>query len=420
MIKVCLSVESYSIKPSSSVIEKMKFVNNDNLSLEEFIDFLKNGRCYTSLMKNNHRNKNNFICTNLLTYDIDHSTVPMGEYVEALSILPTFCYTTPSNADGDYRFRLCFVLNNDICSVDEFYAVSRSFAEQLGLRFVDKRSFLGEQFWNGSSAGVFIIFNNIINLNLININYSYKRTSTGSNSKSISQTITCNLQHNSLNDTFETDQQLKEDFFSLTYNEFVKKYINNYPNIEKTPVEINEDEPIIYYPDNYYEIRRPWQKINGQTMKIKDREGRRRKLYLNGLIRRKINPDITFENLLVNLVYEFDTYYINDGNAISQKIIWDITTNVMKNEINDSDLGKPKHKFFVNPLYCIKHNMSPKEVLGMTRNKKQYIGEFYDFSKTDNENLEIMKEYGLDVSIITLKRWKKENGIAKYRTQKSG
>lgn len=410
MIKVCLSVESYSIKPSSSVIEKMKFVNNDNLSLEEFIDFLKNGRCYTSLMKNNHRNKNNFICTNLLTYDIDHSTVPMGEYVEALSLLPTFCYTTPSNADGDYRFRLCYVLNNDICSVDEFYAVSRSFAEQLDLRFVDKRSFLGEQFWNGSSAGVFIIFNNIINLNLININYSYKRTSTGSNSKSASKSIYSNLQQYSSTCTFE------KDFFQMSYNDFLKKYINNYPNIEKTPVEINEDEPIIYYPENYYEIRRDFYKKNGYIKKLKDGEGRRRRLFLNGIIRRKINPDITFENLLVNLVYEFDTYYINDGNAITQKVIYDIALGVMKANItNYSDLGKPKHKFFVNPLYCEKHNMSVNEVLGKIRNKKQYIGEFYDFSKTDIENLEIMKEYGLDISLRTLKTWKKENGITKYK-----
>ena len=120
--------------------------------------------------------------------------------------------------------------------------------------------------------------------------------------------------------------------------------------------------------------------------------------------------------MIVNLVYEFDTYYINDGNAISQKVIYDIAIGVMKADItNYSDLGKPKHKFFVNPLYCQKYNLSPKQVLGMTRNKKQYIGEFYDFSKTDNENLEIMKEYGLDISLRTLKTWKKENGITKYK-----
>lgn len=410
MIKVCLSVESYSIKPTSSVIEKMKFMNNDNLSLEEFIDFLKNGRCYTSLMKNNHRNKNNFICTNLLTYDIDHSTVQMCEYVEALSILPTFCYTTPSNADGDYRFRLCYALNNDICSVDEFYAVSRSFAEQLGLRFVDKRSFLGEQFWNGSSTGVFIIYNNIINLNLININYSYKRTSTGSNSKSITQSICDNSQQYSLTDTFE------KDFFQMTYNDFLKKYLTVYPNIEKTPIEIkNEDEPIIYYPENYYEIRRDFYKKNGYIKKLKDGEGRRRRLFLNGIIRRKINSDITFENLLVNLVYEFDTYYINDGNAITQKVIYDIAIGVMKADItNYSDLGKPNHKFFINPLYRIKYNLSTNQVLGKIRNKKQYIGDFYDPSLTDKQNVDIMKGYGLDISIITLKRWKKENNIKKY------
>ena len=64
-----------------------------------------------------------------------------------------------------------------------------------------------------------------------------------------------------------------------------------------------------------------------------------------------------------------------------------------------------------NPLYCAKYNLTPKQVLGNMRNKKQYIGEFYDPLLTDKENVDIMKEYGLDISIITLKRWKKENNI---------
>ena len=52
--------------------------------------------------------------------------------------------------------------------------------------------------------------------------------------------------------------------------------------------------------------------------------------------------------------------------------------------------------------------------MGKLRNKKQYIGEFYDISKTDEDNIEIMKEYGLTISLRTLKTWRQENNIKKY------
>ena len=89
----------------------------------------------------------------------------------------------------------------------------------------------------------------------------------------------------------------------------------------------------------------------------------------------------------------------------------------MEAEIDESLMrkGRPRYNFFINPLYCKKHGMKAKQVLGKVNNKKQYIGEFYDLNLTDQENIEIMKEYGLVVSIPTLKRWKKENGIKKYK-----
>ena len=212
-----------------------------------------------------------------------------------------------------------------------------------------------------------------------------------------------------MTDTFE------DDYFNLTNQEFLKKYEGKYENIMKTPLELDEDTPIIQYPDNYYEITRPWYQYDGSTRKIKDGENRRKKLFLNGIIRRKINPNITIENLLYNLVWEFENYYINNGNAITKNDLYKIASNVFEyaddREINK---GKPRYKSFVNPKFCKKYNMTPKQVMGNIRNKKQYIGEFYDPSLTDEDNLKIMKEYGLDISIITLKRWRKENNIKKY------
>ena len=44
---------------------------------------------------------------------------------------------------------------------------------------------------------------------------------------------------------------------------------------------------------------------------------------------------MTFDNLLFNLVYEFYYYYINDGNKIDKKILYEIADNVMKTDIDN-------------------------------------------------------------------------------------
>ena len=79
-------------------------------------------------------------------------------------------------------------------------------------------------------------------------------------------------------------------------------------------------------------------------------------------------------------------------------------------------------KFMVNPRYCEKYGMNKKQVrnvaMKMIRNKG--IGELYDSNLTDKENLEVMKENGLDESLITLKRWRKENGKTKYKKNAHG
>lgn len=406
-INVCLSEKTYNTKPTQDDVRDMRFECAE-LSIDEFVKAITDGHSFCALMKDNWRNKENFKCTSMLVYDVDHSDVEMNEYISELDLVPTFAYTSPSDKDGDRRFRLIYCLNFNICSLEEYYTISKSFAMQQNMQFIDEHSFYGEQYWNGNSNCHIQIFNNILNKNNIKINNYYKRTLLDNN-KSISKTITIIQHHNGVSDTFQTDYE------KLSFQDFIKKYNTVYENIEHTPIEINEDEPMIHFDDNYYEIRRPWKRINGETLKIKDGEGRRRKLFLNGIIRRKINPNITFENLLFNLVYEFEYYYINDGNSINKKILYDIADNVMKAEIIDSNLGKPKYKSRVNKLYCEKYGLEAHEVWGKMRNKKQYIGEFYDPSLTDKQNIDIMSEYGLDVKLITLKRWRKENNITKYQ-----
>lgn len=405
-MNILLSTTAYQSKPTDKEIKDMRFKACD-ICIKEFVNRIKEGYTFTAMMKDNWRSKDNFLYTELLVYDIDHSDIPMNEYLDNLAVKPTVSYTSPSNCEGDYRYRLVYQLNEPIYDTNEYYQYSRSFEEQIKMSHVDSHSYEAEHYWNGSYNCTVCTYDNVLDIKTISVNKTYNRQT----SKSASKTYMVNIGHISLSCTFI------KDFFLLHRKDFLEKYHNDYENLEKTPIKLDDETPIIKYPSNYYEIYRPWKKVNGETRKIRDGEGRRNSLYKNGIVRRKINPSITFENMLYNLTWEFEHYYLNDGNVIDKRVIFEITKKVMKAEIYESNLGRPRYKSFVNPEYCAKYGMTPKQVMGNVRNKKQYIGEFYDTTLKDQQNIKVMKYFGLDVSLRTLQTWKKENGITKYKTK---
>lgn len=123
--------------------------------------------------------------------------------------------------------------------------------------------------------------------------------------------------------------------------------------------------------------------------------------------------------MLHNITWEFVTYMINDGNKITKAILFSIVQDIMKTDMTRySELGKTTRKWMVNPYFSKKYGMSKREVINKFKhNKKQYIGEYYDVSLTDEQNIKVMKKYGFEVSLRTLKTWRKENNITKYKAK---
>ena len=397
-----LSTKPYQAKPTEEEVEKMRF-HEVNLDVLEFVDNIREGYSFAAMMKDNWRSMDNFEFTELLVYDIDHSDVPMDVYLQNLTIKPTVSYTSPSNTEGDYRYRLVYLLDKPIFDVNSYYRYNRSFKDQMNLTHVDSHSYEVEHYWNGSYNCSTAVSDTVLSLDDIVVNEGYTRPCC----KSASQTSIGEDWHISLSCTFI------KDFYRMRRIDFIEKYKDEFVNLEHTPLDYDDDTPMVKYPDNYYVVWRPWQTVNGETRKIADGEGRRKALYENGITRRKIKPDLTFENLLYNLTWEFEYYYINNGNVIDKKTLFNIAKRIMKQDIYESNLGKPRYKSFVNKKYCAKYGLDEKQVMGKVNNKKQYIGDFYDASLSDDENIKIMNEYGLDVKKRTLQSWKKENGLTR-------
>jgi hypothetical protein len=209
------------------------------------------------------------------------------------------------------------------------------------------------------------------------------------------------------------------------------KYRYVYPFFEHTPLpDVSDDCPYIILPENYISIKRYWlcEKVEDEygeekwryakIRKIKDGEQRRKKLYLNGILRRKMIPDITFEHLLYCLIFELYYFYENSKDTIKKLDILNIARNVMMADIaNYSFEQTDKRQFVINEAYCRKYNVSKKEARNLSKKLINYekIGELYDPTLTDKKNIELFKQYGLSISSKTLQRFRGEMGLKKYK-----
>lgn len=427
--EVSYSLNGYSVKPTSEEIRHMHFAISKT-NVNEFVDKISKGYAYCAVYNNVNefgislKKDSNFAYTQIISVDVDKSSISLNEALKSLHTTPTIAYNTFSNGNNDlYYYRLVYVFEKPIETVKnaKLYtlALNEVVGEELNIK-TDSNANKPSQYFNGTNDTNVFVSDCVYQLDDFNLD-DIKKDKMKVQPKCIQQE-----QHNiGLTCTFENDTTLIKDFWNLKLTEFLYKYDSIMPNIQNSKIDIpSEDEPFIDIPSDYREIHRYWYLMvdeKGHKLdyikKIRDGEGRRKKLFLNGIIRRLINPQITFENMLHNIVWEFITYMVNDGNKITKTILWNIVKDVMNADLSRyATLGTTSRKWMVNPYFASKYNISKREVINKFKhNKKQYIGEFYDCSLNDKENIEKMKEYGFEVSLRTLKTWRKENNITKYK-----
>ena len=434
--EVSLSTQKFDHKPDRNTeVGKLKF-SRIYTDVDGFASGIAKGYCYAPIFASatfrmSDKTDNNFRYSSFISLDIDHSQLPMNDMINRLEYKPTLAYTSCSNGlDGNNSYRLIYCFDNKIEGTDEYsnYVYTILNANKISIDEIDKRSLKASQYYNGNGCD-----NAELNISYIVYNKQdfidyYKDYNIIYNNIDNNKSI--NLIHNTTpstimcyNDTF-IDKQFADDYWNMRMEDLLVKYVGIYTNYEHSPLpDVDDDTPLIKFPSDYVEIRRYWRKEDGRTAKIKDGEGRRRKLFLNGILRRLINPAITFDNLIYNLLFEL-VYYVSNydaDNIIDKKEIFYIARSVMEADLTRYEkLKGTDRKYMVNPKYCQKYEVNKKQVRVMActmlhNTRFERIGELYDCSKTDKENLEVMKQHGLEISPITLKRWRKENGITKYK-----
>lgn len=434
--EVSLSIMTYDHKPNKDTeIPSMRFYKTTT-DIGSFVNALADGHCYTTVFPfetfgfKGQKNDKNFLYSNFLSIDFDERDIDMTTFNDAVDYKPTIAYTTCSNGQEGkgFRYRFIYCFEDRFESVKEYrsYVQAVLDANNIPTKDVDPMTFVPSMMFVGNGCGnIEVSVNNILYSkkdfllqynNILKYNITSNNIILNNNIKPLNNII--------LNDTF-SDKQFEDDFWRMEIKDIITKYENIYPNIEHTPLpKTDADIPYILFPPNYVEITRDCRmNEDGVAKKLKDGHGRRKRLFDNGILRRMINPKITFDNIVYNLLYELHYYISNKEaeNIIGKNEVFNIAIDVMKADLSKYNYkGVNDKEWIVNDEYCKKYDLSPNQVKNIARKAINHlkIHELYDKDLTDKENVEMMKGKGFEVSLSTLKRWKGENGITKHREKK--
>lgn len=437
MKKLKLSVSTERFERKEDIIPKRLKFEQDLLTVEEFKGKVKEGYCFCHWFNTTkdvfsiaEKTKNNFDCANVVFVDVDDYDVEMKEFVRHLPQRPTVYYTTPSNGkNGKYRYRLCYLFNQDIKDGETFTTIYNGIISSFRASYPDypnkdKCGGVSAQYMNGNGSPNCEVYSTDCSYTLGDFGVSYTATPTSADYLNVSPAPNISSDKDEVKEFPFTDMEFKSDFHSMNPNDLITKY--RYPFFESTELNFNEDGYALIG-DDYRQIFRRWyldisQDEKGREHKAmvlrKRRDGDKRRyyLYLSALIRKQIKPDITFEHLLYNLVYERQYFYDNSDHVLSNQFLMEKARSVIDTPLEDINLGKydkrPKYK--VSRDYCRERGIKPvawsNRIRSMLYTEK--IGELYDCNLTVAENLECIRSHGVKVSKTKLYNFCKEMGIS--------
>jgi hypothetical protein len=427
-----ISEQCFTSKPHNDEIRKISYIRRD-LDVDDVVNHIRGGYVlsanfcddYTSTITQRDRRYDNFISTPMIMFDLDNDIdCTLNELVRALQYKPTISYTTFShqvNEKGN-RYRLLYLFEKPIADIDCYRSIYKEISDTFNFKIDDNCGCNPTQAVFGSHNDCeVIVTDSSYSVDDFNIPIE----------KGLSNSIKREKKNNIEIESLFRNDEYKSDFYHLSYTELLDKYRHVYSFFEHTPLPIVSDDcPYIILPKNYISIKRYWlcQRVEDEygeekwryakIRKIKDGEQRRKKLFLNGILRRKMIPDIGFEHLLQCLVFELFHFYDNSKDIIRKQDILNIARGVMNVDIAKYTFEQTdKRQFIINDAYCEKYDVSRKEARNIAKKLINYekIGELYDVSLTDRENIEIFKQNGLDISSKTLQRFRKDNGLNKYK-----
>ncbi|MCM1139317.1 MAG: hypothetical protein NC453_12175 [Muribaculum sp.] len=370
-LDVTLTNKGYDHKPTNVDYRTMQWIRN-KVSLNDFVACIADGYSYCHIYHGSRRVKDKFKQTQTVSIDVDDSKVSLKEFIETCTPKPTFAYETFSNNNEKckYRFRLVYIFKEPL-NGHAFVQMYDKISNMIGMSETkDRCGRVLSQLMNGTNKSAYIYRSNIIYSSVTDITVpetepEYNTMERGLFPKKVPNALTpisdpysitipaLNCGDNNI--IYDINKkQYKPKVLSRTnlsqllsdYNEPLellytsrKDFLNFYSKIFKVTRWSK-----LYYNEYGYTVTPEdhlslWVRYNVSGGKcgisrFRDGEKRRNRLFIDGCLIRKIKPDISFLELLFNLVHRVYYFYDNSDGVLSDYTIISKTDEVMNYDVD--------------------------------------------------------------------------------------
>lgn len=424
--------------------ESLRF-KEQTVTVDEIVDLIGNGHAFCALFDTNNGEmiwkkgddgKRKCICpvlkdgymsmtvkkdeyykgSQIVSIDIDDTNyTSMTEYIEQLTYIPTFAYTSYSDSPDKRKFRLCYVMSCRLNSIEEYKEVAGTIhyqAEQDTQEpILDKCGEKASQYFNGTNlnAGA-----ELYKSYVVYDRPDFPTIEQEQEDEDIITRVKCDFD----NDTVRNMEK-------LTYKKFMHYYSLRYQYFYQSQIDWQDGEKYRLVGDDFICLTFRW--CGDEIVKFSDGEHRRRKLKTYACLRRIIKPSITPTELLFNLYVDRERFYDNSDAVLSIDVLktkvnaaFSLTIDEIKAKYAKL-LENNRRKIVFNPTY-LKDNAKLNK-LGVGDNLqaiircavKDYnylnIDLYYNTELSVADNLKELAKNGISVSRRTLYNYCKDRGI---------
>lgn len=430
-IDLTVSDSSYLCKPpiGSSEYRTMSFTQR-SVSVEGLSELISEGRAFSAVYRKEHfiikqKSVANFVRTNVIPIDIDDSEEDMQCYMDSFEFPPTIAYETFSDGlEGKgRRFRFLYIFDEPVTSSDGYTSLYKAVCNANNISTGNDHCMKScNQMFFGTCCGRAVKSNEdfVYSINefdpykVSDVTYKVpQKPSNGSN--------------RAYNIIFSDDEFRK--YWKGANDTDLLSTFDCYCLPEMTNVDFDGDE---LFKDlrgtEYFEVKRRWKistDITGkkypQVCRVKNGEGRRKHIYMVLMNLRQITPDASAEQLCYMALREL--YHFVD-NSDSKDFITRGQLSYLVAKAIETDLERYKDRlnrkrsFKVNRAVCAVKDLSVRKAVGIANGEMHHkrkleryemYDKFYDPNKTDKENLKVLEDNGLKISLESFRRYRKEH-----------
>ncbi len=411
----------------------------------------------------------NFAGAFCIFVDVDETKYKdMRDFIDRLTLKPTFAYTSYSNKQPGKgaRFRLCYVFSEPVKGIFHFRYLAHKVYDKIELdtkeTIKDKCGLSPAQYMNGTNKSApNIIFDEFCSnaiYDFQDFSYSdddfiqylrrycdYSVSQKRRHKRDIDSLLfsldvkekkTCDISYIYKTQAMTTDKKMNThgccsfserfvcDMERLSYDDFMQEYRHTIEYFWRK--EDNEGWTLLltdYGYVEYQDVSDGYFSLPYYSHRIKDGQGRRKKLYQRMCLRRVMRPDVFADDLLFNAYEDLHRLMDNSGkdgaNIITIEELQRNVEDAMRLSVEDIETDyqdmiaylcskKPKH----GKIYRFGRATTTGERNRAIRSIRwQEITDNYDWTMTPQENLKNLQAMGIDVSIATIYRYCKEHDI---------